>query len=242
MQTQVISSTGEQRTTIYIEPGMGISFTFDLSGAVVERVGNNLVLTLENGNQLVLEGFFVPDQQGVLPEMALFDGTIVNSAEYLAALEPDLDLSPSADGGIESSGFASYADNSGSGAPEDLGWLNEGFGNIDITINDGSVAYGLGAQAYETTVGGLIAELVTDAGHALDGLLDDLAASQGTDAFANGPQANDGMELFSAIEPGHEAFALVGPESATYDYANEIVYTNDSSAGQHLLLQAGLLG
>lgn len=108
-----IPAPAEQHTTVHIEPGQGVTFNFDLSTARFERADGNLTLALENGSELVLEGFFVPGAEGQLPELELMDGAVVDAVDYLAEMNPELDLTP-ASGAAPSGGVNAYNDDAGS--------------------------------------------------------------------------------------------------------------------------------
>lgn len=113
MQAQIISKPeNKERITINIQPGQGVLFTFDLSETMFERAGDDLVIQMENGSQLLLEGFFVPGEDGGLPWLELFDGSVVEAVNYLAQANPQMDLTPAA-GAPGSGGLGTYADDAG---------------------------------------------------------------------------------------------------------------------------------
>lgn len=131
MASQAVNSPNQRHDSISIQPGQTVNFTFDVSSASFARQGQDLALNMENGNQLTLEGFFVPDSSGKLPDLVLQDGTTVSSSDFLASIDPDMDLSPAADSAT-SGGINSYSDNAGdlvaglegSGSLEGIQWAS----------------------------------------------------------------------------------------------------------------------
>ena len=95
--------------------GGRIVFTHDISGSSFERHGNDLVIEHADGGAVTLTDFFVQDG-GATPGFVLPDGAIVDSADFLRAENPGLDLTTAAgpDAAPGSSGMNAYADVSGS--------------------------------------------------------------------------------------------------------------------------------
>ena len=95
--------------------GGRIVFTHDISGSAFERHGNDLVIAHADGGSVTLTDFFVQDE-GAAPGFVLRDGTVIDSADFLRAENPDLDLTTAAGPASApgSSGMNAYADASGS--------------------------------------------------------------------------------------------------------------------------------
>lgn len=114
MAVQTIHSPKEQqKLNVTVEPGQLIAFDFDISNANFERSGNDLTVSVEGGGQIVLADFFVADSVGALPPLQLQDGTQVASNDFLAAMSPELDVTPAA-ATVGSGGLNAYDASSGS--------------------------------------------------------------------------------------------------------------------------------
>jgi hypothetical protein len=104
-----------QRVTIPVIPGCTVGFAFDPAHADAERVGDDLLFTLDNGGAVTLQNFFVADEHGGLPNLRLPDGTITGSLDFFADSGMDLSTAagPTASASAESSGMREYADDPG---------------------------------------------------------------------------------------------------------------------------------
>lgn len=150
MAVQTISNPKNQLVNVGVAPGQTVAFDFDISTATFERSGNNLTVSIEGGGQVVLSGFFVADSSGSLPALRLEDGTEIASNDFLAAINPDLDVTPAA-ASVSSNGINSYADDAGDlagglGGSESLDafyWGNEA-GAVVEQPGNGIVALGGG--------------------------------------------------------------------------------------------------
>ena len=110
----VPSAQANQEISVPAVAGAEVQFQFDPTTASVERVDNNLVLTLDTGGKVTITDFFVTDGQP-LPMLALPDGQVVPSEAVLAGLNGDMDLSTAAGPAARppSSGGTSYEDGAG---------------------------------------------------------------------------------------------------------------------------------
>lgn len=114
MAVQTITKPQGQSVNIAVEPGQTIAFDFDIGTSSFERMGNDLAVSLDSGEQLVLSNFFVGDAGGSLPPLQLADGTEISSGDFLVAMAPDMDLTPAADAATAGSGINAYTDGAGS--------------------------------------------------------------------------------------------------------------------------------
>ena len=90
--------------------GGNVSLGFDPSNASAVRDGNNLVFDTPEG-RVQLSEFFAVGQNNPLPSLTLPNGDQVAAADFLAAMNPDMDMATAAGGGGNSgSGGTSYDD------------------------------------------------------------------------------------------------------------------------------------
>ena len=95
--------------------GAKLQLEFDPTSSTVERLDNDLVFSFDNGGKVVVSDFFVTDG-AALPNLQMPDGTEVASADILAALNSDMDLSTAAGPAAQASppgGGTSYDDDGG---------------------------------------------------------------------------------------------------------------------------------
>lgn len=96
-----------------------LAFDFDLSQAVFEREGTDLIIGLPGGASVRLEDLFVlgktPGQMFGLPAILLEDGSIVDAGDFLRGLDPSMDVTPAAgpSAGSASGGIGEYAGDPG---------------------------------------------------------------------------------------------------------------------------------
>ncbi|QGY40221.1 tandem-95 repeat protein [Pseudodesulfovibrio cashew] len=102
-----------QETVAYTLPADGVvSFGFDLADAIFSGNGEDLIITTENST-IILEGYRLAAQQGVIPSFALQGGEVVAGDVYLFAFnEPDV-TETAAGGHASSGGINTYTDDSG---------------------------------------------------------------------------------------------------------------------------------
>ncbi len=108
-----IPATG-QTATIESVAGSLLQLGFSPSNASFERSGNNLVITLDNGGIMVLDGFFAVGES-TLPSFVTPDGAVVGGAELLASLYPDMDLTTASGSSPQntSGNLGEYTDDAG---------------------------------------------------------------------------------------------------------------------------------
>ena len=138
--------------------GGNVVLGFDPSNASAVREGNSLVFDTPEG-RVQLTGFFALGEGSPLPTLTLPGGDLVAASDFLAALNPDMDLATAAGPG-NSSGGTSYDDTAG----ELLGGTNEAINtsdDINVTVFDPlptpsaalltveSLEYGIGNQPTE---------------------------------------------------------------------------------------------
>ena len=93
--------------------GGNVTLGFDPSNSTAARDGNNLVFDTPDG-RVQLTGFFAVGQNSALPTLTLPGGDEVAAADFLAAMNPNMDLATAAGGGgAAGSGGTSYDDNPG---------------------------------------------------------------------------------------------------------------------------------
>ncbi len=104
-----------------------LKFDFDITKSTFYRSENDLIIEGENGGKLTLDNFFAVGQEGTLPQLVLEDGTVVESAAFLKAQSPNLDIATAAGPAqsSSSSGAGDYDDSTGSllGGTDRLGSL-----------------------------------------------------------------------------------------------------------------------
>lgn len=128
-------SATQKNISFTVAPEQTLEFAFDLKTASFERpvaangnVSPDLVILLDDGSKVELKGFFVVEEgSNALPTLQLEDGTQVKSADFLAAMDPSLDVSTAAGPAqsSSSSGLSAYDDGAGAllGGTDRLGSL-----------------------------------------------------------------------------------------------------------------------
>ena len=155
MSTQVIAAPSAAHTTIsvVITPGQTIQFAMELGKAVFERPelaegakSPDLVITLEDGSVIELKDFFVAGEDDVqLPLLQLADGTQVAGGDFLASIDPSLDISTAAGPSAAvpmSGGLGEMAESVslGIGGVERLGSLgSEGYTSSFVASNSAEI-------------------------------------------------------------------------------------------------------
>lgn len=132
----VVPALDEQNKQIEVPISLAakVQLDFDPGTANAERVHNNLVFTFDDGKKVTLVDFFVTGGNP-LPALELPGGAEVASAQILAALNPDMDLTTAAGPGVKSGG-TNYVDDPGNllGGIERLGSLGtDQWGNTTDT-------------------------------------------------------------------------------------------------------------
>ena len=114
-----LQSPGQGATVhVPVQVGENFAFDFDMATAHFSVDGNNLVIDLEGAGTIVLEGFLALSAEQ-MPEITLLDGTVVDAADYLSSIDPD--LIPAAgpeeksNSELATGGSGEYADNAGEG-------------------------------------------------------------------------------------------------------------------------------
>ena len=93
--------------------GGNVTLGFDPVNSSLARDGNNLVFDTPDG-RVQLTGFFAVGQNSTLPTFTLPGGDEVPAADFLAAINPNMDLTTAAGGGgTAGSGGTNYDDNPG---------------------------------------------------------------------------------------------------------------------------------
>lgn len=98
---------------VSVAPDQPIIFEFPAKEAFFGRSGNDLNITLESGEQIVTEDFFIADAAGRLPELQFADIPAVAGELFLAEASPELDIAPAAGEIRAGGGVNSYSDASG---------------------------------------------------------------------------------------------------------------------------------
>lgn len=108
-------SQGDSSKIFKLAEGEAVGLSFDPSLAVFSRIGTSLNILLENGNEVLVEGYFAKSDNPDLPPFLLEDGVLVSGESFLASIEPDLDLSLAAGPAqfISKEGSSAYADSAG---------------------------------------------------------------------------------------------------------------------------------
>ncbi len=115
-----------------------VQLNFNPADVTVERVDNNLIFKLADGQEVIIEDFFVTDGEA-LPALAFLDGTKVESKDFLLALDANMDISTAAGptAAAPGSGGTNYEDYSGEllGGVDTLGTLGtDQWGNGASTL------------------------------------------------------------------------------------------------------------
>jgi hypothetical protein len=126
MSQHILKPGGGQNISIKVEQGNILQFRDDFDGASFERPdaadgtkSPDLLIRYENGGSMTLENFFQA-REGTLPTLRLSDGTEVNGADFLAAMNSGIEFStaagPGAGAGANagSGGAGEYSDDPGS--------------------------------------------------------------------------------------------------------------------------------
>lgn len=113
-----------------------LKLDFDTDAASFDRSENDLVLTFNNGSQITVEDFFVRDGEH-LPALQLADGSVVEVADFLRSMNPDMDVTTAAgpSSTTQGSGAGEYAD----GAGDLLGGVDR-LGSLGTTHWQGNAA------------------------------------------------------------------------------------------------------
>lgn len=97
-----------------VHEGQPVQFEFAANEAHFTRNGNDLNATLEGGAQVITEGYFVAESNGSLPSLQFASGEEMSGEEFLAEVNPEMDLTP-ATAAVSAGGLGAYND-----APGDL--------------------------------------------------------------------------------------------------------------------------
>lgn len=104
-----------------------VEFDFDVSGAVFDSMGNDLVIKTENGGSVVFEDYLTASEEGDLPVFELMNGQKVPGDVYLfvfdGAEQSGEEFETAAKGAASGGGVGSYSD--------DAGAFYQGFNSLD---------------------------------------------------------------------------------------------------------------
>lgn len=115
MKVQMVSAPSQGvPMTVSLGAEESLQFGFDLTHSVVERVGDDLQVTIGEGQSLTVLKFFVTAGND-LPTITLVDGSIVAAKEFLESLNPDMDMTTALGPATaaDSGGSSEYADGAG---------------------------------------------------------------------------------------------------------------------------------
>ncbi len=101
-----------QVITVVVEPGQTVQFAFDLTDVTVDRDGDDLVLLLENGGKIVLDGFAATSESDNPPQIVSSDGSIY-AGDVLVAQLTNGELETFGDAAPSSDGQSVYNDDGG---------------------------------------------------------------------------------------------------------------------------------
>ena len=158
--TQLLLTLPTQgQKNITIAPEQALKFDFSITEANFDRVDNALRISSPHKGELIIQDFFVTSDDAELPLFLLEDGTTVAAADFLQAMNPNMDITtamgPST---TPSSGVNAYGDGTGelidgvssldalSGLAGWKGALTQGQ-SVNINTNPIGDLTGLGAPA-----------------------------------------------------------------------------------------------
>ena len=121
-QTVVVSTPEPgQNITVQSSPGGVVELSFNPAEAEISRDGNDLVMELGEGSVRIDDFFTVGD--AALPSFSLPDGVEISAEDFLAAQNPDMDLTTAA-------GSSTNTDSSGTAYNDDPGALLTGVNRL----------------------------------------------------------------------------------------------------------------
>ncbi|BCS89150.1 calcium-binding protein [Pseudodesulfovibrio sediminis] len=137
-----VTLPGAGQTQVYqMDAGHSVHFGFDISEAVFTGSGDDLVITVEGGGSVILQGYQTLAEQGALPVFELVTGETVAGDMYLFAFSEGnqtdaAELETAADGAAGGSGAGAYSDDAGTlgDSVDALGGQGDAFGGDGPTL------------------------------------------------------------------------------------------------------------
>lgn len=147
---KLIKPQAGEKTTIQSAADARLEFAFSTADAIVEKSGNDLVFTFDDGSSVVLTDFYTAYTKETLPEFVV-EGQTIAGSEFFAALGND-DLMPAAGpAAAQAAAGGRFREYDEANLMDGLDRLN----GLDITANAGNVtdtAFVAPAAAFVPTV------------------------------------------------------------------------------------------